>query len=319
MTWIAWGLTLFATAFELYSSWWNIFLRGMNEVLHSIRIVVVAFAIRLVVASILLIAGGGLLSIPVAAVTTGIIVRFWSRRACLARIPMQAADELRRGEVARLLKTLWPTSWRIGVQFFSGYLTTNANALICMTYFGLAANAEYGLSVQIMTACAGMAAVWTVVKWPVVQQLRTRNDVKTIRQVLWPRIWLQTATYVCIAAVALSVVPFLLEFLSTGKSVLPFRWLAVLSLLMFLDMQFSFWSGLIATENRLPFLWPVVISNVLGLALAIYFVKFTELGLGAFVLAPMLAGLVLNYWFWPIKGAQTMGTTLFRFLFVRPR
>jgi hypothetical protein len=162
-----------------------------------------------------------------------------------------------------------------------------------------------------------MAAVWTAVKWPLVQQLRARGDVKTVRQVLWPRIWLQTATYVCIALLAMFAAPFLLEFFSTGKSVLPFHWLALLSLMVFLDLQFSFWSGLIATENRLPFLWPVVISNMFALALTLYFVKFTRLGLGAFVLAPLLAGVLLNYWFWPIKGAQSMGIGLFRFLFVR--
>jgi O-antigen/teichoic acid export membrane protein len=317
ITWLAWGLTLFATAFELYSSWWNIFLRGMNEVLQSVRIMVIAYAIRLLVASALLVAGGGLLSMPIAAITTGIIVRFWSRRACLARMPSGIDDKVPRHESFRLLKILWPTSWRIGLQFFSSYLTTNANGLICTASLGLGANAVYGLSVHIMSAGAGMAAVWTAVKWPLVQQLRARGDLKTMRQVLRPRLWLQTATFWCLATGAVFVVPFLLEFFSTGKSVLPSHWFALLALLMFLEMQFSFWSGVIVTENRLPFLWPVVISNLVGLAMTVYFVKFANLGAGAFVLAPLVAGLLLNYWFWPIKAAQTMGTSLFRFLFGR--
>jgi O-antigen/teichoic acid export membrane protein len=317
VTWIAWSLTLLATSFELYSSWWNIFLRGMNHVVVSARILVFVYFIRLLVSAALLAIGAGLLSIPVAALVSAMFARFWSRRACLTILLPYRKRDLERREIYGTLKLLWPNSWRIGTLYFSIYLTKNANALLCTHYFGLAANARYGLSMQLFTIAAGMAAVWTAVKWPLVQQLRARGEVKTMRQLLWPRWWLQSATFWCLATAAVFVIPFLLKFFSTGKSILPFHWLGLLALLIFLEMQFSFWSGVIATENRLPFLWPVVISNVVGLTLALCLVEFTNLGLGAFVLAPLVAGLLLNYWFWPIKAAQTMGTSLVRFLFQR--
>lgn len=36
--WIAWSLTLAGTVFEMYSGWWNTYLRGLNQVLVSTRI-----------------------------------------------------------------------------------------------------------------------------------------------------------------------------------------------------------------------------------------------------------------------------------------
>jgi len=52
---------------------------------------------------------------------------------------------------------LWPNTWRTGVHLLSGYLTVNANTTICTYYFGLAANGQYRLSVQLLGFAGSMA------------------------------------------------------------------------------------------------------------------------------------------------------------------
>jgi hypothetical protein len=61
-----------------------------------------------------------------------------------------------------------------------------------------------------------------------------------------------------------------------------------------------------------------VATNVLSLVLSLSLVYFTSLGLGALVLGPLLAGLLFNYWYWPMFAARGIRTTLFRFLFLSP-
>ena len=95
-------------------------------------------------------------------------------------------------------------------------------------------------------------------------------------------------------------------------------WLLLLALYMFFEMQFSLWGTLIATGNRLTYLWPTVATNVFSLILSLVLVHFTTLGLGALVLGPLLAGIVFNYWYWPLFAARGIGTTLFQFLFFNP-
>jgi hypothetical protein len=68
-------------------------------------------------------------------------------------------------------------------------------------------------------------------------------------------------------------------------------------------------------ENRLPFLWPTVITNVCSLMLAMALLQFTPLKMGALILAPLLAGIVFNYWHWAIAGPASVGTTWWRFVF----
>jgi hypothetical protein len=87
----------------------------------------------------------------------------------------------------------------------------------------------------------------------------------------------------------------------------------------FLDMHYNFWTTLISTENRIPSMPAAVISNMSTLVLAAILAHFTGLDLGAFVIAPLLCGLVFNYWFWPRVGAEGLETSWSRFMFRAPR
>jgi hypothetical protein len=120
------------------------------------------------------------------------------------------------------------------------------------------------------------------------------------------------------AAVLVLCGPSLLKWFGSGKQMLPPGWLCLMSLDSFLLLQFTFWGTLIFTQNRLPYLWPTVATNVLSFLLSLNLVAFTSLGLEALVLGPLIAGSLFNYWYWPPYAARCVGTTLFRFLFRRP-
>jgi Na+-driven multidrug efflux pump len=316
ITRLAWGATLAATLADIYTGWWLVYLRGLNEVVTAARIGLVALAFKFVIAAALLLGGGGLLSIPLATLASCLLQRRLARRHCLSRLkgePRHSPHVF--GETLRLL---WPNTWRLGVQFVSSYLTLNANTAICLYVLGLKANAVYGLSVQLMNIAIGMASVWTFTKWPLIGQYQARHEYAALRAVFRPRVWLQTFTYLLLAGAVVFLGPALLQHFGSGKEMLPLSWLLVLALYMFFEMQFSLWGTLIATGNRLSYLWPTVATNILSLILSLALVHFTTLGLGALVLGPLLAGIIFNYWYWPPFAARGIGTTLFRFLFFDP-
>jgi Na+-driven multidrug efflux pump len=316
ITRLAWAITLASTVFDIYWNWWTTYLFGLNEVRAAARIGGLAMAVKFVLAAALLLGGAGLLSVPIATLFSCALQRGLSRRLCLARLqghPPPAAVE-----VKKYFRILWPNSWRMGVQYVSGYLTINANTAICLAVFGLTANARYGLSLQIMGIAAGMAAVWPNTKFPMINQCHARHDYAQVRRILWPRVWLQTITFLLLAGAGVFLGPALLKEFGSHKEMLSATWLVALMLGAFLDMQFVTWSTLIATGNRLTYLWPTVATNILSLVLSLALVHFTSLGLGALVLGPLLAGLIFNYWYWPLFAARGIETTLFRFLFLGP-
>jgi hypothetical protein len=317
ITRLAWAMTLAGTLLEIYFNWWCVYLRSMNEVLAASRISVVVFVVRLALAAGLLCAGAGLLSIPIASVASDGLMRWLARSRCLALL--QGHPQPPKTDVKNIFKLLWPNTWRVGVLFFSNYLTVNANTYICLGAFGLAANAKYGLSVQLLTIASTMAAVWFAVKRPLLGQYLARHDLAAVRQIFWSRLWLQNFTFLFLAAGVVFCGSTALNWIGGGKEILPIGWLAVLMSYTFLYLQYVTWGTLMATANNLAYLWPTVATNVLSLILSVLLVYYTRFGLGALVLGPLLAGVLFNFWYWPAYAAREIGTTLLRFLFLGPK
>ncbi len=318
-TWFAWVVTFVSMAWDFYSGWWNVYLRNMNRVLTSAQQAVLSQLLKILLICALLLAGGGLLSVPVATILSSFLQRFLARRAVLRLLdsqPDRAGDAM---EVKALLTTLWPNSWRIGIYFLSGYLAGQANVLICLPLLGLAASGEYGFSLQLIGICSGMAQVWTAVKWPQVGQLRIKQDHAAVRRLLWPRLWLQYLTYIVLVLGVIVVVPALLNWKQSDKDLLPRLWLCLLALNGLLEMNCMVWSTLISTENRLPMVWPTLISNAVTFLVIITLTQTTDLGLASFVIVPLSVGILFSYWKWPREGARSIGTSWLKFLLHRPR
>ena len=314
---VAWLITLIATVLNVYSSWAPVFLRGMDEVLTSVRITVLASVVRFVFAVGLLLAGAGLMSLPLGDLVGSLIQQVIARRVCLRRLRRQPSPA--KADVWQTLRIMWPNSWRQGLLSLGSYFTVNANTAICLSVLGLAANARYGLSCQLMGVISGMASVWIQVKWPVIGQQLARHDYAAVQRTLWPRMWLTYLTFLSMAAGLLLCGQPLLRLFGSGKQMLPLPWLALLAFSSFLDAQVSIWGALIATGNRVPYLWPSVGASLLAFALSLTLIHTTSLGLGAFVLAPLLAHSLFNHWYWPLYAARGIQTSWARFMFSRPK
>jgi len=316
-TWLAWGLTIVAATIEVYSGWWNAFLRGMDQVLTSARVSVATYALRTVVAGALLIAGAGLLAIPTAALLSAGLNRYLSRRCCL-KLLAQGQRTHPRADLPALLRLLWPNSWRVGLQLLRSYLCLNWMAFLCLKSFGLNINAQFGLSLQILTIIQGMSAVWTSVAWPRVGQLMANRKTAEVQQILASRVQLQNLTFVTLSALALASLPTLLNLWGTNKQFLPSGLWTMMALNTFLEMQFSIWTVLLSLENRIPSLWATVTTNALAAVVAYILVHSSSFGVAALVIAPLASGCLFNYWYWPRRGARTLESSWIRMTLARP-
>jgi len=141
--------------------------------------------------------------------------------------------------------------------------------------------------------------------------------VRSLRELLWPRLWLQIATFVLLAGAAVLFGPLMLELLGTDKHLLPPRLLILLACTSLLDLHFVFWGTLLATENRIPTLWSTVVTSILTVALAVAMVEICSLGVLAIVLAPPITGLAFIYWYWPRVGARSLDLSWCSFVLKR--
>ncbi len=313
----AWAITVTSACLELYTGYWLTFMRGLNKVLLSSRLSTLVYGLKLALTVALLASRLGLLAVPVATLVTGLVQRWLARAFLRKNLPAGVAMDVSHSW--DLLRRIWPSAWRVGLILFSINVMTVGFGLIISRKWGVADVAPYHFSQQVLySVCVGMASVWTYVKWPMICQLRAHNDFAGMRRTIWPRLWLQLATYLALAAFFILLGPPLLTWIAPDKQLLPRPWLVVLALYAFLDMQYTFWTTLISTENRIPSLWAAVCTNAASLALAAALAQYTTLGWGAFVIAPLCCGALFNFWFWPIAGAAGMQVSLLRFMLRRP-
>jgi hypothetical protein len=312
--WLAWAIHLVATSLEIYSLFWVAALRGLNAVTPSARWLSIAYGLKLALSAVFLLAGFGLLSVPVAGLISGIVLRAGAAREVFKRTRFDSPPA--PGETRRILSALWPNSWRLGAQLGAVFATNSAFASICMAVdrLGPEAYQAYGLSMQVMRITLGIAAVWTSVKWPVVAQHRARGEREAIVAVLAPRFRLHLATFLFLAFCAVVAGPRLLALLDTDKELLALPLLALLAVNALGELNFAFWTTLISTENRIPSTWPLVITQGLALTAALILVFGLGWGLAAFVVSPLVLGWAFNYWWWAREGARMLGTTFPRFL-----
>jgi O-antigen/teichoic acid export membrane protein len=311
LTWTAWAIAVAAIAAETYFNLWNMFLRNMNQVLSATRISMLAYGARLLLACVLLLLGGGLLSLPVASLVTSFIILVLSRKRCLQTLAAGIAGK--PSDWRQHLRTIWPNSWKLGLYFGGAYLATNANMLVCSTAFGLEASAGYGLSIQVIGICAGLSAAWTSVKWPIIGQLLARRQTESVRRLFWPRLWLHLGTFMVLAVAAISVGPWLIRAIGSDKEMLPFFWLLVLASNGSLEQHCSVWNTLIAMGNRLPMLVSSLVTNGASLTINIILVHLAFAEPGMLALGPLISGAVFNYWYWPRYGARSLDLSWFEF------
>ncbi len=311
-TWLAWGTSIAAICCETYFNVWNMFLRSMNLVLVATRIYFLSYGLRLAMACGFLVAGCGLLSLPLASLITSLLIWNLSRSQCLRALsswPRPAQVDWKTH-----FKTIWPNSWRLGLYFGGAYLATNANQLLCASVFGLEAAGVYGFSVQVVSIVAGMAGVWTLVKWPLVGQFIATRNLDGLRRVLWTRLGLQLGTFIALALAAIFIGPYLIRFIRSDKDMLPLMWMVLLASNGLLDAHCSVWNTMISMWNQLPMLWPSLAANAFALLINVVLVGMPDSHPGYLVLGPLVAGLAMNYWYWPGYGARMLQSTWIRFV-----
>lgn len=316
-TWLALAVTLTVAVWEVYASWWSAYLMGLNRMVLFARFNFIAYLLKLAGSALLLWLGAGLLSVPLAGFAAVLVQRTLARHACMEALGSEPAIPAPVEVCRDLLARLWPNASRVGLLSLGNYVGGQAMAFLCLAMLGLTANAEYGLSLQIMGVVQGIAMAWTQVKWPLLAQQRTRGDIAGMRRVFRERLWLQIGTFVLLATVAVPLAPAFLRWLGTDKVMLPPLWLVVMAVNAFLEMHLSTWGMLIYTDNRIPVLWPILAANAASMALALGLLQTTTIGPGALVLAPLLTGLVYNYWHWPRAGCRLLETGWSQLMFTR--
>lgn len=294
---IAWLVFAVGVSVNLGLLWATPLLMGSGRVHQNyLSTIVIKGGFALLGAGTLLAGGGlvGLAAANLASVLLGAAYLLFALRPVTAQL---SAVEVPDGDV---LGALWYNSSRTGLVLVGGFLINRANVLVFSTFVGLTASAQYGFTLQVLSAAMAVAQLPTMVAVPRMTALRVQGRLAELARLFLIRHAALLVLFT-LAALGIGIVgPWALRLIGSNVSLMPPVEYALFSIILLLELNSINAGYLLSTGNRVPFVISALVSGtgVIILSLGAVWLGWGVLGALA---AQGLVQLVYNNWKWPLE------------------
>jgi hypothetical protein len=292
---LAWFCYIAGVAYASYASLWWILLHGLNAVRQAQQAFIIALAGNYTLILLGLKLGWGLWALVAGSLAQGLLTR-WLQRFYFLREAADLTPDLQHGKAQwSLLGRLWPQAWRAATISLGTYLTLTSGTLICSWIQGLDQVASYGLSYQLCSALVQIASMPMYVKFPLINQWRTKGDLATIRATVRQRGLFFWVLVVLGGAVIVGGGNWMLLHFTHSSTLLLSTWpLTLLLLFVALEGQQGLLRELVLTSNYNPF-----VQMVLSTGLAVFVASLlmaSVYGINGLILTQLLLPLCWTNW-----------------------
>lgn len=301
---LAWVLYALAIFLNLLFGYYTVCLRGVGAVADANKAMVFSRCAQIALSLILLSAGAGLAGVAIAYLGYGILYRLIAKRSFYRYrgIGRQLnAVTLAKSEyrIGKILRAIWPNTWRDGLVTLSLYLMNQATTIIASLFLTLSQTGTYSLCVQLAAAVSTISGAFLNAYLPTMQSAFANRDVQKQRQVLS----LVVFTYIAMetigtALVLLLGIPFVRWIKPTyaiSASVLFF-----VSVCQFLLKLVNCYTTYISTTNRLIYSGSFVVTSLACVLLCFALAGWCQMGLAGLLIAQILSQAAYCAWKWPL-------------------
>ncbi len=303
---IAWSIYSVGIAFNLYYSYWSPVLRGIGAIKESQKATIVARVIQILISLIGLLFSWGLIALSVAYLLSGIVLRFISKNLFIKKTEKFKSlhglgkKNIEGHKIKETFSAIWHNAWRIGLVCIGAYFITQANTLICSYFLGLKVTAQYGLTLQVFGIISGFASIIASSYLPVLNDAILRRDnIHTIKIMSLASVLLWV-TFISGSAVFIYFGNDLINLVSHVHSILPKSMQIVMAIYLLLESNHSTFGTYIASENRIPFVLPALLSGLGIVVSSLVLIYYTTLGIWGLLLSQLVIQLLYNNWKWPL-------------------
>jgi O-antigen/teichoic acid export membrane protein len=300
---VAWSCTQVAVAR------WSGILQGMGHVVSAKKTDVACSALTLVASSVALVLGGGLLALTVAGFGGALVNYFAMRRAVRRRLPRPGVPP--KADRA-LLPAIGPATWRLGAINWGAYLITQGSALVVAQLSDPRQIAAYLLTLRLFNFLRQFAQAPMVAYLPNVVASLAKHDMDRFRAWTSKIVTIALVIFVSGAAGLIAFGDSALHVISTEKELLPRGIMLLLSLAYVLETHHVIHASLYIATNRVPFLWPAVISGAATVGFGLLVVPIY--GVRGIVTVQIIVQALCNNWFPVYLSLRLSGWRFFDYL-----
>ncbi len=313
---VAWFCFTIGAFANLYYAYWGPMLKGVGAVKESQQALVVSRCAQLLVSSLGLVAGFGIIAVSVgflvAGITTRVVSRRWFYRYNDIREQMRlhAATRVPGGQLSGMMRAIWHNARRQGLASMGSFLIQRGDILICSAFLGLAASASYGLTQQLYTFVTAVSAILFNSFLPALNEARLLDDRARLSRVFGMSLAACWLVLIVGTASMVFVCRPLLMALKSHAGVLPPGQAAFMGLFLLLEINHMLFAAYITTANTVPMVRAYLLTGVSVVFCELLLVRFTPLGLWGLLLAHFAVQLAYNNWKWPSVVLGEFGVSL---------
>lgn len=316
----SWLLYVGAVYLNLFYSYWLTALRGVGALQQAQKASVLSKIVQIVISLAGLYAGGGVIALALAYLLSGLVLRVYGRRKLLkyeeiGEYCRKYEKAVKGEEIRKNFQKIWFNARKSGIVCLSTFIITQSTTLICSGFFGLAETASYGLSLQIITAIAGVAMIYFNAMKPRLTEYKIAGDSKkdsfislmSLTIVIYWMFYLMEMIFLIFAGMPL------IKVLKSNTE-LPLSMVIIMGFYLFLENNHSLFAGVIEMSNRIPYVKPGVISSFFILAGELLVARFTDFEIYGLMFVQFFVQICYNNWKWPKVVMEEYGLTLFDIL-----
>lgn len=295
----AWIILVVVNCYNIYTLYYDSLLTGKGYIKRNQQIILIGQATYLVCAIGFIYAGLGLTAIVSAQLISYVIKRTLSRKVFYTKEMQESLAAAGEQDYKEILRVITPNSLRIGLTNLGGFVVTKSALFIGTAFLPLGQIAAYGITMQVMDVLARCGGVMYQSYVPRLSQCRAQRDYVSLkRYYIWSVLAL-LGIYVVGGTAFVTMGEPILALIGSETTFLPATMLIAVLVISLLEQNHIVAATFIMADNKVPFMWPSLISGAATILLLWLMLSYGNMGLWGMILAPGIAQLAYQNWKWP--------------------
>ena len=316
--WMSWGIFCVAIFLNLYFLYSITLLRGYGDIAGENKAKTFAKVFQLVITSILLIQGFGLLGAAIGYFCNALAMRmlafiFLRKHRNVTKGRLSDSRRVTLDEILNVLRTVAHLAWRDGLVQFAFYASTQAMSILCSFFLSLSETGTYSILLQLATALYNFATAYPKSFFPAMQAAFMDEDIERQKKIVSKGIVVYWLLFIAgTIGTAIFILP-LLHIFKPGV-VIDYAIFFALCLYLALLQQHSIFCNYIISMNEIPYMLGYIVAAILGILFVYVFCGIFDWGIWGIVIGQALSQLIYNNWKWPMYLCRKLNTNYFALL-----
>ncbi|MDP3436175.1 MAG: O-unit flippase-like protein [Bacteroidales bacterium] len=298
IAWYSYGILL---CYQFFTYYYDAALVGRGMIKRSRQIIVFSQSVHIVISSLLLISGLGIISMVIGQSVATMINRYLARRAFYDAETRDNLRNLQYYNWKSIIKTLFNTAYKNGLASLSWIFTNRMLAILGALFIPLTTMASYGITKQITDITITLSAVWFATYYPKLTGEQIKKSISEVKRIFIKAQIIAIIIFLCVTIFVVFAGAPALEYIGSSTQLLPIGLMLLLFFASLLESLTQLSTSVLLSRNEVPHYKAQSITALIALLLMFAALKYSDAGILALIAIPLVVQLLYQHWRWTTK------------------